>query len=53
MPRNGEEIVVGGELGDFEIAEKQEVEEVGEGGTEEGHVSPTGPSRPRDGEPAP
>lgn len=48
---DGEEVGKGGELGGFEIAEGPEIEDVGDGGTEEGHVEHAGPDGPRDGAP--
>lgn len=48
---NGEEIGKSGELRGFEITESPEIEDVGNGGTEEGHVHHADPHGPRDGAP--
>ncbi len=49
---NGEEVIVGSKLRDFEIAEEPEIEEIGECGAEESHIDHGGPCGPGDGEPA-
>src|SRR5271157_2986470 len=48
---DGQEIGEGSELRGFEVAQNPEVEDVGDGGAEQGHVQHAGPDRPGEGAP--